>query len=807
MEKQILTKEILNKMRSLEGFPIGLDEDIINYSIPITYTICPNPWINDFIKSKGKEYDESRDNYNKKPFAFDVKEGKEGPIYMALSYYTKVPHRAIMKFLLHYTEPGEIVYDGFCGSGMTGIACSLCGDIEELKSLGLILDDEKVIDKENNLSYKKGIRNAILNDLSPFASFLAFNYNYPQDSSIFLSKLEDVINEVEKELIWTFETKHPMQQSEKDLFLDDVKEKKGYIEYTVWSDVFICTFCGNEIIFWDNAVDYKNKVIKDEMICPKCNSKLNKKTLKRKWETKYDPYLKKAIKQVKQIPVLLKYTIEIRNKNGKRTRKREERPLNKEDYELFQRIENFKYEPCFPIAQLPIGYNTKQPINSNGFTHIHHFFSARNLLVLSKIISKLKERSLLNNFSLMVVLSSLIGNSKLYKFRFDRKMGNVSGTLYIPSLWTENNPIKLLRRKLSDISKIPVNRMNNILIQTSSGTRCILPNNCIDYIFTDPPFGGNKMYSELNFFLESWIRVITNNSEEAIINDIQKKGIIEYQNLMEKCFKENFRILKPGRWMTVEFHNSENAIWNAIQEAIQKSGFIIADVKILDKKQGTFKQVTTTTSVKKDLIISSYKPKSSFQKLFVKNVENENSVWDFLKEHLSHLPIFIEKNKKLELVIERQKYLLFDRMVAFYIQHGYIVPISAGDFYKQIQERFPERDGMYFLPNQVTEYDQKKLVSSGTIQLQLFITNEKSALSWLRNELKNSAQTYSEIMPNFMQQILSLEKYEKMPELSVLLEQNFIKDENGKWNLPNPSKESDLEKVRFKHLIKEFNTS
>jgi hypothetical protein len=36
-------------------------------------------------------------------------------------------------------------------------------------------------------------------------------------------------------------------------------------------------------------------------------------------------------------------------------------------------------------------------------------------------------------------------------------------------------------------------------------------------------------------------------------------------------------VLKPGRWMTVEFHNSQNAVWNAIHEALLRAGFMIAD--------------------------------------------------------------------------------------------------------------------------------------------------------------------------------------------------------------------------------------
>jgi DNA modification methylase len=108
--------------RKIEGFPIGSDTDILALSDPPYYTACPNPFISDFIRVYGKSYDEKTDRYSREPFAADISEGKNDPIYNAHSYHTKVPHKAIMRYILHYTEPGDIVFDGFCGTGMTGVA-------------------------------------------------------------------------------------------------------------------------------------------------------------------------------------------------------------------------------------------------------------------------------------------------------------------------------------------------------------------------------------------------------------------------------------------------------------------------------------------------------------------------------------------------------------------------------------------------------------------------------------------------------------------------------------------------------------
>ena len=95
MEKRKLTKEDIEKVRNIEGFPIGTDEDIIALSDAPYYTACPNPFIEEFIKENGTPYDEETDDYHREPFAADVSEGKHDPLYMAHSYHTKVPYREI----------------------------------------------------------------------------------------------------------------------------------------------------------------------------------------------------------------------------------------------------------------------------------------------------------------------------------------------------------------------------------------------------------------------------------------------------------------------------------------------------------------------------------------------------------------------------------------------------------------------------------------------------------------------------------------------------------------------------------------
>ena len=764
----------LPELKKMEGFPLGEDDDIINLSDPPFFTACPNPWLNDFVAKwesdkikllkAGKRCEKFKVN---EPHSSDVSEGKNNPIYMAHSYHTKVPHPAIMHYILHYTEPGDIIFDGFAGTGMTGVAASML-DSDNF--------DSKIIKSESN-DLVWGRRYCINSDLSPAASFIASNFNQETNIGNFQSKAQTILDEKYKQLSWLFEIEH-------------TTNKIGQLNYYVWSDVFVCKNCQQDIVLFDAAVDLLKKKIYSEFACKNCGNITNKKKCERSWVTKYDSIIDSSVKIAKTVPVLVNYTY---------NKKRYERRLNQSDLETFKRIDSYNIETFIPIFKLYEGYNTNQPIRSNGVNYVHQFYSKRNLIFLSAIWQELETNSLK-----MWLTSSMIRTTRMYKFTLDRKMGTVSGTLYLPSFWTENAAHKLLKRKLKDLGKGLSLVKNNNVTQTGSASQVSLEDNSIDYIFTDPPFGSNIMYSELNLLWESWLKVRTNNKQEAIENKFQYKSILDYQKLMSSCFSEYYRILKPGKWMTVEFSNTSAAIWNGIQTAIQNAGFVIANLSAIDKKQGSFKAVTTVTAVKQDLVISCYKPSSEFDKKFEKHQETDVAIWDFMEEHLKHLPIHLTSGNSTTAIIERSPKILFDRLIAFYLQKGLPVPIDAAMFQQGLRERFIERNGMFFNNEQVHLYDIKKAEFPDIIQLSLLVSSEQDGVLWLKNLLGETSLTYQDIQPLWMQALAGVRKGDVLPELAIILEENFLKDSTGKWYLPDPGNETDLEKLRNKRLIKQF---
>ncbi len=819
------------EFRKIEGFPIGEDEDIIALSDPPYYTACPNPWINDFIIEWEKEKGDRPEEYHREPFAADVSEGKNDPIYNAHSYHTKVPHKAIMRYILHYTEPGDIVFDGFCGTGMTGVAAQLCGDRKVVESLGYtVQDDGTILDEEGKPFSKLGARKAILNDLSPAATFIAANYNSTVDIEEFEREAKRILEEVEEECGWMYETLHTDGKT------------KGKINYTVWSDVFICPNCSQEVIYYNAAIDVRAGVVNESFECPTCKSILTKRSMDRAFVTKLEHRYKNILhktqidssidegiltyRQPKTTPVLIAYTV------GKKTYQKSPDVF---DLELINSIDNTEVPYWYPLISIPKGDKTSDPYNY-GIKYVHQFYTKRSLIGLSILWNSLPQKY-------KWIATSFLSRNLTKQNRFvvnkynpqGRINGPLTGTLYIPSEQVEQSILVLFKEKCI---KNGWDAFGNVISTESTTNHNIKLRNKVDYVFIDPPFGSNFMYSELNLVLESWLNVNTNNEHEAIENKTQRKNLFEYQRLMKECFDTCYWVMKPGRWMTVEFHNSKNSVWNAIQESLQQAGFVVADVRTLDKVHGGVKAAFMANSAKQDLIISCYKPNGGIEERFVTLSGTEEGVWDFVRTHLKQLPKVVVEKGKMQMVSERQNYLLYDRMVAFYLQRNSLVPLSSAEFYRGLEEHFPSRDGMYFLPEQVVEYDKAKMKIPELAQMEIFITDEVSAIQWLRQLLKDKPQSFQDIHPQFMREIAGWNKNEKSLELSLILEENFLKCDGGaevptqihtylstnwkefrnlskddpalkakakdRWYVPDPNKLADLEQMREKALLKEF---
>ena len=816
------------EFRKIEGFPVGSDEDILNLSDPPYYTACPNPWIADFIAEWEEDKPEKSegDHYHREPFAADVSEGKNDPIYNAHSYHTKVPHKAIMRYILHYTDPGDIVFDGFCGTGMTGVAAQMCGDEQMLSALGFKKNaDNTLLKQETEESGRKvwkefskyGKRNAILNDLSPLASFIGSKYNSLSSFEGRSSEIDRILKQAKIDFESFYQTKDP-----------DTGEL-GIADFYIWSEVFSCPECSHQEPLFDLAVNKTTYKLSDTFECPSCNSELSKDKLERVWTTTLLPG-GEVIKDVKYELVEV-----CCNFNGSRRRY----SPTSFDRETLRKASEATNE-WYPTTEFPHGRQTRKIKTGSGITYISQMFTPRALHLFSHFWELSNQHENIKQEFRYLLSSIMTLISRRERFRDGTGKGSQSGTFYVPSLQVEKNFFDVFERKLIAIKRISksTNKNSATVSCQSNASLSTIHDNTVDYIFTDPPFGESLQYAELNSFNEAWFRVSTKLDNDCVLNYVHGKDLSFYKEVMKSTFAEAYRILKPSKWITVEFHNSQNSVWTSIQEALWQAGLAVADVRILDKKQGTYNVVNRAGSVNKDLVISAYKPDYSTEENVRLNSSDGESVWDFSRMHLGQLPVFVASDGATEITPERQAQLLFDRMVAFHVQREIAVPISASEFYQGLLKRYPERDGMYFLEEQVAVYDKKKMHTKGVEQLSLFVTDEASAIQWLRQTVNSRPQSFQDINPQFLKEVGSWSKNEETLELSTLLGQNFLKfDGNGpvpeqihaylssnwkelrnlpkdspalvakaldRWYVPDPNKAGDLEKLREKVLFKEF---
>ena len=812
--------------RNQDGFPQGSNDAILELSDPPFYTACPNPFVSDFIDWVNSVRHEPGEQRTSEPFSGDVSEGKSDPIYGAHTYHTKVPPKAIARYILHYTQPGDIILDGFSGTGMTGVAAQLCGDHRTVQELGY------KVDVNGNVSQKQsesgvgiwrefssiGARIPILNDLSPIATFITNNYGQLFNTSAFFEEASRAVSSLEEELRWIYER-------------DGSRVLNG-----IWSDVFYCPICSGEIIYWDAAVS--NDEISKTFPCPHCGGVVGKATskkdgalkLERAFETKMDLYLGSAKKTPKL--VLVEETLK-RDGNSRRER------IDEHLHEIIlDRIRQLSPLPTVPVWKFETGRQTNKLINGSGIEYVHQMYTDRALFVYGR----LWEIELSNHqfTSLFRFCLTGINNYISRKQGFFGGGGGVAGTLFTPSVHLERNIFDVLRRKLKGVSSIVRKSAPRGCITTQSSDQLAnIPNGSIDYIFVDPPFGENFQYAELNSFAEAWLKVGTLTQKDCVMNYVHEKDLLFYMRTMKGAFGEFYRILKPGRWMTVEFSNTQASVWNSIQASLQEVGFIVANVAALDKQQGSFNAVTNTTSVKQDLVISAYKPTETLEKNFNRDGGSMENVWEFVRTHLGYLPAVKSKAGKLEFIVERDPRIIFDRLVSWFIQHGSPVPLSAHEFQLGLGSYFVVRDGMVFLPDQVNAYERLRAQTAQAPQMELFVSDERSAIDWLTDFLKKRPSTYQELQPEFFGQLgAGWRKHEARPELSSLLEDNFLEySGNGdvpsqihsylssnfkdlrslekedprlkakakdRWYVPDPNKAKDLEQKRERSLLREF---
>lgn len=482
------------------------------------------------------------------------------PIYNCHSYLTKVPVGAIKPFIETFSAPGEVIVDFFAGSGMTGLAALIAG------------------------------RSAKLSDISALGQHIAKGYVAYVTAHTLRAAAEDVVRHARVALgDWYTATRQS----------DGTKHE---VVRTVWSFAYACPSCATELVYFYH-LDAKGRAPEH---CPACTH----------------PFVRREWKRAADVPV----EVVLDGENGKQA----SQPVTEEDLRHIADAASDPRQsriPSLSIDQSREMYG-RSGLGKSGMTETKMFFSSRNAIALLELwnnINAVEEQGVRKKlqFAFTAILPRA---SKRYQWSPKRPLNAQNQTYYIAPVYYEWNVFELFMRKVeasiraADIlypeGLFRTDDSRQLSYELASANRLAhLESASIDYVFTDPPFGSNIFYSDMNLFQEAWLGTVTNHEAEAVVHTSgsRKSGAeARYEALLRDAFNEAWRVLKPGRHMSVVFGNSSGRIWGLVQRALRDAGFNATPVHvaILDKGQRSVKGLNSGSEgvVTVDLVITVQKP-------------------------------------------------------------------------------------------------------------------------------------------------------------------------------------------------------
>lgn len=580
-----------------------------------------------------------------KLFSKPLPSTRGGAFYNTFPYPTKISPEAIAVYIASATNPEDTVLDAFAGSGSTGIAALLAEH-----------PTEKMIETASELGAEPawGKRNAVLYEIGTYATFATRTITNRLKAEEYANAVDDFIKRAEKLVSGLYTAKSP-------------DGKDGFIRYAIWTEVLICPQCQAEIDYFQNGTSRNPATFYDKIECPHCHKTTSVEEMSFATEEYYDKLLAKTILRKKRKIAWIYGT------SGKENW---DRAATDDDFVLIQKIEE-DFSPSDSPRKIEWGDLHRAGYHF-GISHLHHFYTNRNYQVMSKLWKLAECYPEREADALRLLLLSYNGAHCTLMTRVVAKhdsrdfvlTGAQSGVLYISKLPVEKNILLGLKRKakpFKEAYKMLEDCHGTIEVKNISSEAMTEPDNSIDFVFTDPPFGDFIPYAEVNQINELWLPAVTKRSEEVIISAAQNKGVNTYRDMLTKVFREIGRVTRDDRPIAVVFHAAKAAVWGAFSEAIQMSGLEIQQTSFLDKTQASFKQVVSKSSVQGD-------PMFLLKKAGINKAET-------LTEDQILQMIILGNSHETELE-RRHCYSLY---IGKCMENGITVTLDATDFYAYIQ--------------------------------------------------------------------------------------------------------------------------
>ncbi|MEW5701668.1 MAG: DNA methyltransferase [Candidatus Zixiibacteriota bacterium] len=483
------------------------------------------------------------------PLASPVLALSHTPIYKMHRYYARRPHNVFAKLIQHYTSPGDLILDPFCGGGVTVV--------EALK-----------------------LRRRVIGvDLNPLATWVTKMEVSPADREALIEVFERWAEWMEKEI-------GPMYAARCGHC-----GKSGRAEWFEWSNVVICPDCHARIVL-GSAKKVRGGVYE----CGKCKTRVTADKAERRAD--------RMLSVLVHCPHCERR--ELRNAELPDTRRA---ARFAREFDAIVKQERLKIpDDPFPDANSVRENN----LFAKGFLKFSDYFTARNLIAnarLKKWLTATRMTAAVRDHLFHVFSASLRFTNKMVirseAWRGDKPL-EWAGHVYWPAYtYLEASPLEPIRKRfkallagkeeqeetIGDFARIGNDRSRFTELQeamtcwllTRSSHKLPIPDHSVDAIITDPPFGGNVQYAELSDFYLVWLKEqlglkgIIDTKHEAIETRHScfegAKDRTFYEEMLHRIFTECRRVLKPDGWMVMTFHNRDIGVWMALNRAAIRAGF------------------------------------------------------------------------------------------------------------------------------------------------------------------------------------------------------------------------------------------
>ncbi|MGB7060965.1 MAG: DNA methyltransferase [Candidatus Zixiibacteriota bacterium] len=471
--------------------------------------------------------------------------------YKMHRYYARRPHNVFSKLVENYSNPGDVILDPFCGGGVTVVE-------------GLKLRRRVV-----------GI------DLNPLATWVTQVEVEPVDLDVFEELFRKWLRQVAPKIRQLFKAECPKCR------------KEGIAEWYEWSNVVLCPWCKKDVV-----LAQAKKKGPGRFVCQnrKCRAVIEPS----KSELKPDAMIA-AVVRCKQCEKILRrdVTQDDLARYGKIAR-REKSVIKRERLRI----------PTEPFPDMDRARDDN--VFGKGMKYFKDFMTPRHRIACGRMKKYLPPEGKRPNEvnALRHLFSSILRYTNKFVFQSaswqsGKPIEWAGHNYWLPFHYLELNPVPYLERRfkafkagkteqarqIGNFFRAPATRepwkeLQNgatCWILTQSSHKINLPDQSVDAVITDPPFGGNVQYGELSDFYLVWVKKFleldgpSEKSTEAIeTRNTGFQGAKDrefYEEMLYKVFRECRRVVKPDGWMVLTFHNRDIGVWMSLHRAALRAGF------------------------------------------------------------------------------------------------------------------------------------------------------------------------------------------------------------------------------------------